>query len=111
MSLLKVPQQPPTYLTKEDYKRLVEVVKEPLLRDVSLFAVLTGFRKGEIINLKWSGVDFAKRQITIGNSEGFTTKSGKSRTVPMNDGLIEMLTRRETDRNRCETVFHRQGTD
>lgn len=109
VSLLKVPQRPPSYLMKEDFKRLMDGVKEPLLRDVFLFAVLTGFRKGEILNLKWSGVDLQKRQITIENSDTFTTKSGKSRTVPMNDALVEMLTKRESERNGCAYVFHRNG--
>ena len=109
VSLLKVPQKPPIYLTKEDFKKLMGVVKEPLLRDVFLFAVLTGFRKGEILNLKWSGVDLQKRQVTIENSDGFTTKSGKSRTVPLNDAVFEMLSKRDAERNGCEYVFHRKG--
>lgn len=107
--LLKVPQRPPVYLTKLEFKTLMNGVKEPLLKDVFLFAVLTGFRKGEILNLKWSGVDFQKRQVTIENSEAFTTKSGKSRTVPMNDAVFEMLSMRESQRDGCEYVFHRDG--
>jgi len=109
VSLLKIPQRPPIYLTKEDFKKLISVVKEPLLRDVFLFAVLTGFRKGEMLNLKWSGVDLQKRQVTIENSEGFTTKSGKSRTIPLNDAVFDMLSKRNAERNRCEYVFHRKG--
>jgi integrase len=110
VSLLKTPQKPPIYLTKEDFKKLMGAVKEPLLRDAFLFAVLTGFRKGEIINVRWSGVDFQKRQITIENSDnGFMTKSGKERVVPMNEALVEMLTRREAERSGCEYVFHRKG--
>jgi site-specific recombinase XerD len=109
VSVLKIPQRPPIYLTKEDFKKLISVVKEPLLRDVFLFAVLTGFRKGEMLNLKWSGVDLQKRQVTIENSEGFTTKSGKSRTIPLNDAVFDMLSKRNAERNRCEYVFHRKG--
>jgi site-specific recombinase XerD len=109
VSLLKIPQRPPIYLTKEDFKKLISVVKEPLLRDVFLFAVLTGFRKGEMLNLKWSGVDLQKRQVTIENSEGFTTKSGKSRTIPLNDAVFDMLSKRNAERNGCEYVFHRKG--
>ncbi len=109
VSLLKVPQRAPIYLTKEDFKKLMAAVKEPLLRDVFLFAVLTGFRKGEILNLKWSGVDLQKRQATIENSDAFTTKNGKSRTVPLNDAVFEMLSKRDAERNGCEYVFHRNG--
>ncbi|MGB6032090.1 MAG: site-specific integrase [Bacteroidota bacterium] len=106
---MKTPQRPPVYLKKEEFKQLMDAVKDPLLRDVFLFAVPTGFRKGEIINLKFTGLDIQKRQVTIENSEVFTTKSGKSRTVPLNDALVEMLSRTESERNGCEYVFHRNG--
>jgi site-specific recombinase XerD len=109
VSLMKTPQRPPVYLKKEEFKKLMDAVKDPLLRDVFLFAVLTGFRKGEILNLKWSGVDLQKRQVTIENSEGFTTKSGKSRTVPMNEIVFDMLMRRQENRNGCAYVFNRNG--
>ena len=109
VSLLRIPQQQPTYLTKENFKQLIGAVNKPLLRDVFLFAVLTGFRKGEIINVKWSGVSFEKRQITIENSSDYLTKSGKPRSVPMSEALVDMLTRRQAERNGCEYVFHRNG--
>jgi site-specific recombinase XerD len=109
VSLVKTSQKSPVYLTKEDFRTLFSAVKESVLRDIYLFAVLSGFRKGEIINLQWSGVDFEKRQVTITNSESFQTKSGKLRTVPMNDAVFEMLKRRVSESNGCKYVFHRNG--
>ena len=64
-------------MSKEDFQTLLGKVKEPVLRDLFLFAALSGLRLSEILNLKWSAVDFEKRQFTVSNSETFTTKTGK----------------------------------
>jgi integrase/recombinase XerC len=90
-----IPQQTPTYVAKEDFQRLLEKVKEPMLRDFFMFAALTGLRLSEILNLKWDKVDFDKRQITIANSETFTTKTGRVRTIPMHDLVFTLLSARK----------------
>ena len=56
-----------------------------------------------------SGWDWEKRQITIGNSNDFPTNNGSPRSVPMNDELVEMLSRRKSERNGCEDLFRRNG--
>lgn len=65
----------------------------PHLRDVIRFAYLTGWRKGEVLTLKWSNVDFAAREIRL---EPGTTKNGEGRTFPFGEEpeLVEMLERR-----------------
>lgn len=56
------------------------------MRDIVIFALNTGMRRGEIYNLKWDDVDFSRRVITIQES-----KSGKKRIVPMNDRVMNLL--------------------
>jgi site-specific recombinase XerD len=90
-----IPQQTPTYVAKEDFQKLLEKVKEPMLRDLFMFASLTGLRLSEILNLKWETVDFDKRQITIANTETFTTKTGRMRTIPMHDLVFNLLSARK----------------
>lgn len=90
-----LPQQTPTYVAKEDFQKLLRKVKEPMLRDLYMFAALTGLRLSEILNLKWDMVDFEKRQITIANSETFTTKTGRMRTIPMHDLVCSLLSARK----------------
>jgi len=49
------------------------------LKPIITLALNTGMRKGEILNLRWSDIDFNKRYIFVR-----TTKSGKDRKIPMN---------------------------
>jgi site-specific recombinase XerD len=90
-----IPQQTPTYVAKDDFQKLLGKVKDPMLRDLFMFAALTGLRLSEILNLKWDKVDFDKRQITIANTETFTTKTGRMRTIPMHDLVFNLLSARK----------------
>jgi integrase len=106
--LFKLPKQPPSYIQREDFSKLIEHTNKQLLKDVFTFAAATGLRSGEIQNLKWQNVDLPRRQISIVNSEEFTTKSGKSRVVPLNDTAITVLQTRQ-QRAVKEYIFHKNG--
>jgi integrase len=71
-------------------------------------AVYTGARRGELLYLRWSAVDLAAAEVTIGGStavvrgqrvEG-TTKGGRSRTVSLDRGTVTVL--REHRRQQAE---------
>jgi integrase len=104
---LKIPEQIPTYLKKEEFQKLIQAVTEPLLKDIFIFAACTGLRLGEILNLKWKDIDFDRKQISIVNSENFNTKTGKCRIIPMNDLVKELLFKRSY--HQSNFVFHRKG--
>jgi len=104
-----IPQQTPTYVAKEDFQKLLDKVNEPMLRDFFMFAALTGLRRSEILNLKWSAVDFEKRQFTVSNSETFTTKTGRERTVPMHEEVYKILSLRRGDGTEDGLVFCKRG--
>ena len=62
-------------------------------------AAYTGARRGELLNLRWRHVDLARAEIRISGSaaviggtriEG-TTKSGRSRTVSIDDWTVQVL--------------------
>ena len=81
-------------LAREEEKRLIEA-STITLRPIIITALNTGMRKAEVLNLTWDRVDFEQRMIFITN-----TKSGKSRTIPMNDYLTNTL--------KCvKTISHR----
>ncbi|GEM_PF-2945460 len=79
------------YLDKDEFERLLFLVEEPFLKLIFKFAVLTGMRRGEIINLQWKDVDFALKSITIQSSEYYRVKHGKTRTIPINDEIVQLL--------------------
>jgi integrase len=56
------------------------------LRDMAVFDMTTGARRGEIVTTTWGNVNLGARFVTFP-----ATKSGTARPVPMNDTLAEMF--------------------
>ncbi len=50
--LLTIPHQRPIYLNREEMNKLLTVIPKQWFKNVVLFAVNTGLRRGEIANLK-----------------------------------------------------------
>ena len=69
----------------------MRVIPRSDFRQLVYCAVSTGMRLGEIISLRWPALDLARRVVTIGNSQDFTTKSRRVRTIPMSEGLLRMF--------------------
>lgn len=90
VKMFKEPKGRERILSEEEEGRLLEAVesttKSQHLTPIIITALNTGMRKGEILNLKWSNVDFKGRVITV---EG--TKNGEIRKIPMNQKLTEAL--------------------
>jgi integrase len=77
------------YLDKEEIDRLLEACrrsKSPHIYAVVLFALGTGARKGEILNLQWDDIDFVRSTAIFRN-----TKNGSDRTVYLNKALLQCL--------------------
>ncbi len=66
-------------------------------------ALNTGMRKGEILSLKWSNVDFKNGVIVV---EG--TKNGEIRKIPMNQKLTQAL-QNDKKVSKGEYVFSENG--
>lgn len=108
-STIKIGEQKPTFLSKDDFQTLLNGVKEIELKEVFIFAVLTGIRLGEILNLQWGSVDLQQKLILIKNTEAFSTKTGKNRNVPMNQIVYNLLMQKNKIRGVCAFVFNRHG--
>lgn len=67
----------------EMMKLLIEIIKEPYLRRIVLYAVTSGARLGEILNLQWRDIREPKNIIHIGNKEDFLTKTRRERNIPL----------------------------
>ncbi|GGD40632.1 site-specific integrase [Pseudoxanthomonas indica] len=59
------------------------------LMPITLLALNTGLRRGEITQLKWADIDLAGRRLTV--RAGYA-KSGKARHVPLNSEALQVLT-------------------
>lgn len=75
------------YLTSDEGRRL-EAACSPMLAAIVVLARHTGMRRGEILSLRWSDVDFATGFIRVQDS-----KNGEGRDVPMNRTVQELLKR------------------
>ena len=75
------------YLTPEEVRALIESA-DSQLRPILMTAVFTGMRRGELLALRWTAIDFESRQIVV---EAETAKSGRTRRVPMTRDLEEDL--------------------
>jgi integrase len=74
-------------LSQEEEKRLIKA-SSPHLRPILVCALSTGMRHGEVLGLSWDDVDLEKKQIIV---RAECSKSGRSRTIPMNSVLYDVL--------------------
>ena len=80
------------YLTEDEYKLLLaeaaKVTRSPFLRDAIELAVHTGLRRGNLLGLQWSWVDWENRVIRVPR-----TKNGKPHAVPLSATAYATLKR------------------
>jgi len=69
----------------------MENCREPL-KSIVIFAINTGMRLSEILNLTWDDVDLERGFITVRN-----TKNGEIRYLPMNTTLRDLLRQLKKD--------------
>jgi len=87
VKLFRVDDRRVRYLKKEEIAKLAESCSD-YLRPIVIFALNTGMRKGEILNLKWTDIDLSNRVISL-----VQTKNREIREIPINDTVLEILIR------------------
>lgn len=99
------------FLSKDEEVRLFEKIeaeeKYHYLKPIILCSLLTGMRRGEILNLKWSNIDFYTQHIEL-----LETKSGKARKIPISKKLMSELIqiKEDTEYLKSEYVFTNPAT-
>lgn len=93
------------WLSVEEETRLLQACA-PWLHDLVIFALHTGMRMGEILELTWRGVDVSRRTVMV-----FRSKNGERRTIPVNQTVLTVLKEKakvrslKTDVIFCSKVF------
>jgi len=86
-----VPQESKAFFAPQDFQTLLATIREDWLREIVLLAAATGMRRGEVLNLRWSDVDIDKRYLIVRTTPSYKTKSGRMRTIPLNDIALSVL--------------------
>jgi len=92
-------------LTEEEELELLAESPD-YLKPILVVALTTGMRRGEILNLRWKQVDMKKRQIRVEE-----TKSGKNRTIPINDVLFKELLQIKQSSGKSVFIFPNPKTE
>lgn len=74
----------------------------PVHRPLFTFLAETGVRIGEAKYLAWKNVDLVQRVIHIRPTDGWTTKTGNVRTIPLSDRARQLLKKQS---RHCRWVF------
>lgn len=94
------------FIEHMDYLALREKLPDHL-KPALTFGYFTGWRKGEILGLKWNQVDLREGIVRLEPGE---TKNNEARTLYMEPELSEMLKDLHKQRSMdCLFVFHRNG--
>lgn len=97
------------FFTREEVDSLLPCLPDHL-RDVVLFAFITGWRKGEILGLEWRNVSRSEGVIRLDPSQD---KSREVRVLALHGELSALIERRWRARTVGQTlatyVFHRRG--
>ena len=102
---VKIPEQLPTYLGAEQLKSLANAIQDRWLRDIVVFAAMTGGRIGEILNLTWPDVNLGNMTLTFRSSGDYRVKGGKIRTIPMNETVYALVLEKQAAQRTREYVF------
>lgn len=105
--LLKESPSRERFITAEEEKKLFAQLtgRRDHIRSVVTIALNTGMRRGEILGLQWEHVNFLARTVFIAKS-----KTGRTRTIPMNVIVFKELTALKQDAGPQDFVFRNSRT-
>lgn len=99
---VNIPEKEPRFLVKEEFERLLNAIKDSRLRSIVLLAVSTGMRASEIINLRWEDYDPIGGFLHLKNTDDFTLKNKRRRSIPLNKTAKSVL---DAIRRESEYIF------
>lgn len=103
VALPRVPEKHPRYLSEDDVEAVCRAIEADGARphtgaEAGLWLlpvvranVYLGLRAGEVVNVRWDHVDLAGRTLLVANTDAFTTKGGRERTLPLCRPVVDVL--------------------
>lgn len=100
------------FFERAEFEAVASHLPHPVA-DIARFAYLSGWRKGEIVSLRWDAVDRTAREVRL-----WTSKNRRGRVLPCEGELWELIERRWAAREfemrdgltaLSDYVFHRNG--
>jgi integrase len=104
---IKLPERLPLFFTEDQFKKLIKVIDNDDWKNIVEFAVNTGLRQMEILNLHKRQFNKQDMMIILDNHY-HTTKSRKIRNIPLNKKAFEIVARRTTEQ-KGELIFTLNG--
>jgi integrase len=96
----RVHNQIERWLTLDEEKRLLAAAPK-WLKEIIIFAIHTGFRESEILDLKWLQIDLTRRTVTISEQ-----KNRGIDTLPLGETVMRILREKARDHyKRDDLVF------
>ena len=86
----KIDKPLPRFLTVQECQTLLDTCSAHL-RSILLLDVLTGLRKGELLRLKFSEIDFDRKVIAVVSEPNRHTKNRRSRLIDLHPTALEEL--------------------
>ena len=98
-----MPQGRNRVITEDELQRLLEQLeptgrRNPWMKPLVMFALETGMRRGELLQLRWTDINLQNRTATL-----WETKNGDRRVVPLSSKAIDTL--QKAPRSLCGHVF------
>ena len=84
----KEPKVRVRWVTKPQAQELLKAISLKWLKDVCLFALLTGARRTEILTMTWDKIDFNNKIAIVSND---IAKNETARSLLLNDEAIDLL--------------------
>ena len=84
------------------FYRAVQNLVNPNAKDYFIVLLLTGLRRNEAAQLKWTDIDFEEKTLTL---QSTIAKNGYEHKLPLSTQLFEILSRRSAAKNGSEYVF------
>lgn len=85
------PQNEKLSFSDDEVKRILDIIDDGYFRNLVIFALLTGCRLNEILNIQIRDIDFREMILTIRNKPDYKIKTGKIRYIPISERLRELL--------------------